>query len=170
MRSHGKESEHVRQNLARGACVRRRNSRRDPVAGALAATCRLERAVSRCWSATKGGERSAQEKTLVAIGLPGSLSRLGLEPRTYGLTYRTGFHQPESTVAVWTLPSPSVARWGATRQVSEEPLAGFLLIAQSGGFSRVCVPTALRGFQHMVRFYSRSSNRGTPIEVRCSTN
>jgi excisionase family DNA binding protein len=36
-----------------------------------------------------------------------NVSRLGLEPRTYGLTYRTGFHPPAEAVAVWTLPSPS---------------------------------------------------------------
>ena len=45
------------------------------------------------------------------------MNRPGLEPGTYGLTCRTGFHQP-LFVAVWTLPSPQK---GATRQVSEEP-------------------------------------------------
>lgn len=60
------------------------------------------------------------------------MNRAGLEPATYGLTCRTGFHQPYLTsisfhrllsivpVAVWTLPSP--CEQGATRQVSEEPL------------------------------------------------
>jgi hypothetical protein len=48
------------------------------------------------------------------------VNRAGLEPATYGLTCRTGFHQPFLTVAVWTLPSPET---GATRQVSEEPLS-----------------------------------------------
>lgn|GEM_PF-2247578 len=41
--------------------------------------------------------------------------------------------------------------------------SGFLLIAQSGGLSRFRVPTALRGFQHMVRFYLQPFDRGTPI-------
>lgn len=53
------------------------------------------------------------------------MNRAGLEPATYGLTCRTGFHQPSLIcisilVAVWTLPSP--CEQGATRQVSEEPL------------------------------------------------
>lgn len=46
--------------------------------------------------------------------------------------------------------------------------AGFLLIAQSvrlsrpGELSRSGVLTALRGFQHMVRFYFQPSSRSTP--------
>ena len=41
--------------------------------------------------------------------------------------------------------------------------SGFLLIAQSDGLSRFRVPTALRVFQHMVRFYLQPFDRGTPI-------
>ncbi|HEY7308397.1 MAG TPA: tyrosine-type recombinase/integrase [Gemmataceae bacterium] len=42
----------------------------------------------------------------VPCPLPSSVSRLGLEPRTYGLTYRTGFRPPTFAAAVWTLSSP----------------------------------------------------------------
>src|SRR5215203_2827212 len=38
------------------------------------------------------------------------MGRLGLEPRTTGLTCRTGFHRPPARgagVAVWTISSPS---------------------------------------------------------------
>ena len=90
------------------------------------------------------------------------VSLSGLEPETYGLTCRTGFHPPESSCGLDFPISRASLRWGAARQVSEEPLAGFLLIAQSDGLSRKSVPPALRGFQHMVRFYLRPSGRGTP--------
>ena len=68
-----------------------------------------------------------------------SVSRLGLEPRTYGLTCRTGFHPPaRGRCGLDFIISPGTTRWGATRKVSEDPACGsFLLIAQSGGLSRL---------------------------------
>src|SRR3954470_11260851 len=106
------------------------------------------------------------KEPLVAQRLPGGNDPVGTRTRDLRINLPHGL-SPATIVAVWTLPSP--AR-GAARQVSEEPLAGFLLIAQSAGLSRSRVPAALRGFQHMVRFYHRPRDRGTPIEVRCSTN
>ena len=106
-------------------------------------------------------EENSPTKTALTL----EMSWPGLEPGTYGLTYRTGFHPPRRCGLDFTIFPREAAR-----QVSEEPLAGFLLIAQSGGLSRSRVPTALRVFQHMVRFYLRPSGRGTPIEVRCSTD
>jgi len=97
------------------------------------------------------------------------MTRSGLEPETYGLTCRTGFHPPRG-VAVWTFPSPSAPAGGEPHVKSLRNPCGFLLIAQSDGLSRPGVPSALRVFQHMVRFYVRPFGRGTPIEVRCSTN
>jgi hypothetical protein len=43
------------------------------------------------------------------------MGRLGLEPRTTGLTCRTGFHRPPAGiggVAVWTISSPSAVPLG----------------------------------------------------------
>ena len=46
--------------------------------------------------------------------VPGaSVGRLGLEPRSHGLTCRTGSHRPPAMrrgVAVWTISSPSARR------------------------------------------------------------
>lgn len=104
-----------------------------------------------------GGTRTLDQRINLPHGLsPAILLRSGL----YHLPRRKG-------------------RSGAARQVSEDPGRGrarsFLLIAQSGGLSRLApigrtVPTALRGFQHMERFYRERFGPGTPIEVRCSTN
>src|SRR5262249_53332255 len=94
------------------------------------------------------------------------MSRLGLEPRTYGLTYRTGFRPPTSAVAVWTLSSPPArpGREPPVKSLRILPAGSFLLIAQSGGLSRsCCVPTALRVFQHMGRFYLGPLDPGTPF-------
>ena len=94
------------------------------------------------------------------------VSRVGLEPTTSGLTYRTGFHPPSPSAlrsGLYHLPRPD--RWGAAREVSEDSgqSRSFLLIAQSDGLSRTrCVPSALRVFQQMERFYLESLNPGTP--------
>jgi integrase len=92
---------------------------------------------------TEEGVALTQPLTLASDGisrhLQASVSRLGLEPRTYGLTYRTGFHPPaRGRCGLDFIISPGTTRWGATRKVSEDPACGsFLLIAQSGGLSRL---------------------------------
>ncbi len=71
--------------------------------------------------------------------LQASVSRLGLEPRTYGLTYRTGFHPPtQRRCGLDFIISLGGATGGEPLVKSLRILPGssFLLIAQSGGLSR----------------------------------
>lgn len=96
---------------------------------------------------------------------------LGLEPRTYGLTYSTGSHPPPCGLlsGLYHLPRPQ--RLGAARQVSEDPREGFLLIAQSARLSHFGtdgskgVPAygavLLPAFQREHSYYAK---------VRCSTD
>src|SRR5215208_2086438 len=78
------------------------------------------------------------------------MGRLGLEPRTTGLTCRTGFHRPPARragVAVWTISSPSAepGRVGGVWPLRAlPPWRGCLLIAQSPWIFTV---TGTRGSQ-----------------------
>ena len=116
----------------------------------------LHRAASGCTS-EPGGTRTLDQRINLPHGLsPAELLRSGL----YHLPRRQAGREP----LVKSLRIPAAAR-----------ARSFLLIAQSGGLSRLArigrtVPTALRGFQHMERFYRERFGPGTPIEVRCSTN
>ena len=103
------------------------------------------------------------------------VTRSGLEPETYGLTYRTGFRPPNCCGLDFTI-SHGITRWGATRQVSEEP------IPKWGRFPADC--PIRRIFTHKMR---TDGSQGVPAygavlpwvlpprhsvvrEVRCSTN
>ena len=58
-----------------------------------------------------GGEAAPDEVSGLKLR-PAGMGRPGLEPRTNGLTCRTGSHRPPALagVAVWTISSPSTRR------------------------------------------------------------
>jgi len=96
------------------------------------------------------------------------VSRVGLEPTTSGLTYRTGFHPPlPLRSGLYHLPRPN--RWGAARKVSEDSGQGrpFLLIAQSGGLSRTrYLPDAYRRLSGCPSIWSSSTSGLTARALR----
>src|SRR5713101_6305699 len=95
------------------------------------------------------------------------VSRLGLEPRTYGLTYRTGFHPPACCrCGLDFIISLSTTWGGAARKVSEDPARR--QFPADCPIRRIVthrrrVPTALRVFQQTGRFYLGPFGSGTPI-------
>lgn len=112
---------------------------------------------------TNGDERGRTETTDRS-----QVSRVGLEPTTSGLTYRTGFHPPlPLRSGLYHLPRPN--RWGAARKVSEDSGQGrpFLLIAQSGGLSRTrYLPDAYRRLSGCPSIWSSSTSGLTARALR----
>ena len=104
-----------RPTCLRTAVVNRASSASQAAQGPRASVRhRARRVTRRSWSrASTARSRSTPASTARSGWICEEVGRLGLEPRTTGLTCRTGFHRPPPLrdrrrgLAVWTISSPS---------------------------------------------------------------